>query len=179
MKKGMPQDRKPRGPKPVSIEVTERQQAILEEIVRRTTSIQRLVTRARIILKAAAGERNQHIADDLKVHVRRARRWRDRWRENSERLVEMEAEVSDKELRKVIEELLADEPRSGVRPTFSAEQVVHIVAIACEEPGQSGRPVTRWTPKELADEAIKRGIVESISPRTVGRFLKSGRSEAA
>jgi hypothetical protein len=49
-----------------------------------------------------------------------------------------------------------------------------LVAIACEDPGQSERPVTHWTRKELADEAVKRGIVEQISPRSVGRFLKRG-----
>ena len=38
----------------------------------------------------------------------------------------------------------------------------------------SGRPITHWTPPELADEAKKRGIVESISPRSVGRFLGRG-----
>ena len=52
------------------------------------------------------------------------------------------------------------------------EQVVQIVAIACEECEKSDRPVSHWTPSELADEAIKRGIVEKISPRSVGRFLK-------
>jgi len=31
--------------------------------------------------------------------------------------------------------------------------------------------VSSWTPRELADEAVKRGIVTSISPRTVERFL--------
>jgi hypothetical protein len=32
--------------------------------------------------------------------------------------------------------------------------------------------VSHWTPTELAAEAIKRGIVEKISPRSVGRFLR-------
>jgi hypothetical protein len=50
--------------------------------------------------------------------------------------------------------------------------------VACEDPQESGRPVTHWTPQELADEAIKRGIVTSISPRSVGRFLKGGGLEA-
>jgi putative transposase len=54
------------------------------------------------------------------------------------------------------------------------------VALACEAPSESGRPVTHWSTTELADEAIKRGIVEDISARSVGRFLKGGRfSEAS
>lgn len=78
-----------------------------------------------------------------------------------------------------IEELLNDLPRAGWAGKFSAEQVTQIIALACEPPADSGRPVTHWTPKELADEAAKRGIVESISPRQVGRFLKDGRPAAA
>ena len=48
---------------------------------------------------------------------------------------------------------------------------MRIMALACETPALSDRPVSNWTPRELADEAVKRGIVEQISPRTVERFL--------
>lgn len=44
------------------------------------------------------------------------------------------------------------------------------MAIACEDLQASDYPVGHWTPKEVAAEAIKRGIVESISERQVGRF---------
>ena len=37
-----------------------------------------------------------------------------------------------------------------------------IITVACEPPEKSGRPVTHWTPRELTDEVIKRGIVASI-----------------
>jgi hypothetical protein len=43
-----------------------------------------------------------------------------------------------------------------------------------EPPEDSGIPVTHWTPDELAKEAIKRGIVESISARHLDRLLKRG-----
>jgi hypothetical protein len=52
------------------------------------------------------------------------------------------------------------------------------MALACEDPKASSLPISHWTPTELAKEAIRRGIVESISPRSVGRFLKGGRSPA-
>ena len=45
------------------------------------------------------------------------------------------------------------------------------MAVACELPEQSDRPITHWTTRELADEVIKREIVPSISARTVGRIL--------
>ena len=62
----------------------------------------------------------------------------------------------------------------GTPATFTLEQIVQIIAIACEEPTISERPISHWSPTEIADEAIKRGIVEQISVRSVGRFLKGG-----
>ena len=178
-KKGNAALRKPRGPKPTSIELTERQRAILERIIRRATSPQRLVIRSKILLKAADGKRNQEIADELEITVRTPRRWRDRWAQASAHLTAAETEVTAAQLSKLIEAVLTDKPRSGAPPTFTAEQICRIVAIACENPQESGRPVTEWTPTELADEVIQRGIVSSISSRSVGRFLKGRRLEAA
>ncbi len=51
---------------------------------------------------------------------------------------------------------------------------MQIMALACETPTASDRPVSRGTPRELAEEAVKRGIVEQISPRTVERFKTVG-----
>ena len=67
-----------------------------------------------------------------------------------------------------------------VAPRFSCSGVAALVAalhgyersaVACEPPEKSGRPVTEWTHAELADEVVRRGIVESISPRHLGRLL--------
>jgi len=49
--------------------------------------------------------------------------------------------------------------------------VTQVLAVACEEPEQSGRPVDRWTHRELADEVIHRKIVPCISVSQVGRYL--------
>lgn len=59
-----------------------------------------------------------------------------------------------------------------VLPASLPRNSLQIMASACEDPQASGRPVSHWTPRELADEAVKRRIVERISPRSVGRFLK-------
>ncbi len=75
--------------------------------------------------------------------------------------------------------MLSDAYRCGTPATFSAEQVVQIIALACEAPILSKRPISHWTPRELADEAVKRGLVESISPQSVERFLKGSRAKAA
>jgi putative transposase len=46
------------------------------------------------------------------------------------------------------------------------------MALACEPPEDHGRPITHWTHKELAEEIVKQGLVESISASHVGDFLK-------
>ena len=83
------------------------------------------------------------------------------------------AGATDPDLEKLIISVLTDVTRSGAPPRFSAEQVAGIIALACELPADSGLPVSHWTPSELAREAANRGIVESISPRQVDRFLES------
>jgi hypothetical protein len=74
-------------------------------------------------------------------------------------------------LRRAIEEVLSDDSRSGSPGAFTGEQVTHILAVACEPPDQSGRPIDTWTGRELADEAVKRGTVDSISISQVNRYL--------
>ena len=77
--------------------------------------------------------------------------------------------------RPAIEDVLADAPRSGCRGKFTGEQVAQILATACEDPKLSGRPISDWTARELADEVAKRKYVDSISVSTIGRLLKSAR----
>jgi putative transposase len=167
------------GPRPQPIILTEAQRKMLMHLARRRNSTQGLVRRARIVLAAAEGYNNEQIANRLGINRETARLWRGVWLENEERLGVTE-EAGARELYRCIEVgVLADRARSGAPPTFTPEQVCSIVALACEHPQDSGRAVTHWTPPELADEAIRRGIVEDISARSVGRFLKGGRSEAS
>lgn len=165
--------------KAAKVLISERQQEILQKIVRQSTSQQRWITRARIVLLAFEGHHNQDIADDVGLGADQVGLWRRRWRDAFERLTLVECVDGLTPLRKAIEDLLSDAPRSGSPGKFTAEEVTQIFALACEDPKDCGRPVTHWTPRELADEAKKRGIVESISTRQMGRFLKSGELEAA
>jgi putative transposase len=52
--------------------------------------------------------------------------------------------------------------------------VCQILALACEQPSGSGRPISQWSHRELADEIVRRGITDRISPRHASRLLKSG-----
>ncbi len=156
-----------------AIELSARQQEVLERLVRGSTVEQRLVQRARIVLAAARVGLNRDLAEDLGVNVGTVGRWRRRWAAAQERLAAAEQGPRTSDLGRRISEILVDAPRSGWPGIFTPEQIVEIIAIACEQPEEdSERPVSHWTPREVAEEAVKRNIVPRISVRTVGRFLK-------
>ena len=165
------------GPPPTPLLVTDEQQHILEALLRQHKAPQRRVQRARIILAAAEGLGLTQTARRLDCSLNMVQTWRDRWIEATP---EFEAAQDDpRHLRRLIEATLDDASRSGAPLRFSAHAVAQIIALACEDPARSVRPVTHWTNEELADEAIKRGLVKQISPRSVGRFLKRSRAQAA
>lgn len=165
---------------PAQIQVTDKQETILQRIIRRAKSPQNIVLRAKIILAGTAyGLRNTQIGRELNCNPRTVATWRKRWLEEEVRLSEIESGDKEGALEAAILETLSDQPRPGTPAKFSAEAVCQIIKVACEDPALSGRPITEWTPRELADEVVKREIVESISPTQVGRFLKRGVVEAA
>jgi putative transposase len=160
---------------PKQLQVSPKQEAILQKIIRGHHNPQSLVTRAKIVLGSAQyGKRNKQIARELDINQQTVKTWRGRWQEGEAMLQTIEQEGEEKELQQAIEQLLTDQPRSGKPPTFSAEQVCQIIAVACESPALSNRPINEWTPRELADEVIKREIVETISASQVRLFLKRG-----
>jgi len=162
------------------IKLSPRQEELLLTKIRVRGCPQGLAQRVRIVLSAAAGHANERIARDQHTTGERVRRWRKRWRELDRVLEEAEkGKVSDRDLLDLMVGGLSDRPRPGAPATFSAEQVAQIIGVACEKPEISGRPISHWSPRELADEVTKRGIVKAISPRHVGRLLKRRRSAAA
>ena len=160
------------------IELSERQREVLERIVRRRTESQRVAQRARIVVLAADGQSNRAISREVGLERHQVGVWRNRWLEDCDRLVAAESE-SESDFEELLRDALRDEPRSGCPPKFTAEQVTLIIAVACEEPEESDRPVSHWTSGELSAEVIQRGIVPQISPRQVGRFLKRSGPETA
>ena len=165
--------------KAAKVIITERQQDILQTMTRSSTCPQARAQQARMILLAFAGSDNEDIAHQIGCERHAVGIWRRRWASAFPRLVLIECCEKESALPQALAELLGDLPRSGCPGKFTAEQVTQIIAVACEPPADSGRPVTHWTPRELADAVQQRGIVESISARHVGRFLKYGRTPAA
>lgn len=164
------------GPKPtVVVSLTRAQRAVLERWSRQRKGPQDRGQRARILVMAADGASNAAIGRAVGLGVEAVRMWRDRWRVSAEGL----ADATPEDLEDRMDQLLADAPRSGTPATFSPEQVARIIAVACEKPSESNRPVSHWTPRELAEEVILRRIVPAISVRHVGRFLKGGGPQAS
>jgi len=150
------------GPKAPMVRLSPAEHQALGTLVRAHTTPQHLSLRAQIILHLADGHHTREVAHRLGTSRLTVRRWRRAWLARPDRGVR---------------ERLHDAPRPGTPATFRVEQWCQIMALACEPPEDSARPISHWTPRELAAEAMKRGIVETISERHVGRFLKSGRAQ--
>jgi transposase len=158
--------------KAAKITITERQQEILRTLRNAVTAPSRLRQRASIILLAFEGHRNEEIAQAVGLAQGPVGLWRRRWARAFGRLIHLECSETRATLRRAIEAVLSDEPRPGAPGKFTPEQVTQILAVACEPPEKSGRPITHWTAHELADEVVTRGIVTSISPSQVARYLR-------
>ncbi len=143
---------------PLTITLSDTDQQGLEKLANRPSTPQHLAQRARIVLNAALGQNNAEIADTLGISIKMARQWRRRWVETAEQSLS------------VMQRLL-DSSRPGAPLKFTLEQQVECMAMACRDPMEYGRPISHWSAHELADELIKQGIVEQISPRQVGRWL--------
>ena len=154
------------GPKPEKIEVSEVARQELAKLVARHTTGQQKAQRGRIVLQAAAGKNNAEIVRELNLSIDMVRLWRRRWLALQALPL---AELS-------VEARLDDLPRPGAPPRLTADQVCQIEQLACQEPTQAGRPISQWTGREIANEVMKRGIVDTISARHAARLLKKGAS---
>jgi len=152
------------GPQPPAIKPTDDERHALERLAKAHSTEQQIALRARMILAAGDGLNNAQLARNLHVSIDTARQWRGRWL-SLQPLPLSELSVAER---------LQDLPRPGAPSRISADQICQIVALACEPPEQSGRPITHWTSREIADEIMKRGLVEHISPRHAARLLKGG-----
>jgi putative transposase len=153
-----------RGPKPPEVVLRDEERRQLEALVRAHRTPQQVAVRARIVLAAADRLNNTQIARQLGVDADTVRLWRMRW-------LGLQA-TSLEDLS--IAERLSDAPKPGAPARITAEQVCQMVAVACEAPQEAGRPISQWTAREIAEEMMGRGIVETISPRHAARLLKRG-----
>jgi transposase len=153
------------------ITLSEKEKRVLTEHAVGTHTPLHLKIRSQIILHAANGKSNNAIEADMGIDGKTVQLWRDRYSRQDKELSQIEAEAPHK-IRSTIKHILSDEQRPGRVPKFNDEQVAAIIAMACESPQKFGVPCSHWTPGLLQVEVIKHGIVNCISVRQIGRFLK-------
>jgi transposase len=144
--------------KALPIQLSSTHERELNALVRAHSTPQKLAERARIILLAASGLGVDETAGRLGIWRKTASTWRRRWR--------------DADAAAGVAARLGDAPRSGAPATFTPEVICKIVALSCEDPEALDIPLSHWSQSELARQAVRRGIVGSISHGSVGRFLK-------
>ena len=133
------------------VDLTEAEREQLQQLTRRGKAAARPVTRARILLHAAAGCTDQQIAAALATSLATVERVR-------QRFVEEGLEVA-----------LHERARRGATPKLGGKEEAHLIALACSQP-PLGR--ARWSLRLLADKAVELGWCDSISPEAVRQTLK-------
>jgi transposase len=136
----------------VTVGDEEREQ--LEQLLHSGTHATRKVTRARILLKAAAGWEDHAIATALSVGRATVERLRQRFVEEGLGALE-------------------ERPRPGTRPKLDAKAEARLIAEACSD-APEGRQ--RWTLHLLAERVVALGLAESYSYESVRRVLKKATS---
>lgn len=136
------------------VDLTPQEREHLLGLLRRGKVSARMLTRARILLKADEGLSDEQIAQALHAGVATVSRLRKRFVEEG------------------FQSALKERPRSGQAPKLTGKQQAHLIATACSK-APEGR--TRWTLRLLADKVVELGFAESISPETVRKVLKKTR----
>ncbi len=107
------------------------EEATIERLARSRTAPARLVERARIVLYSRQGDTVAEIAAALGICQDTVRRWINRFDRHG---------VAG----------LADRPRAGRPPTYSAEEAGTVVAASLTKPEELGLPFACWTLDRLA-----------------------------
>jgi transposase len=126
------------------VEVTVDDRATLESWIRATTTEQRLVLRAQIILALARGRTNREVAEELSIRPATVSKWRTRFAREG---------IGG----------LADAPRSGKPPTYTEEAERRVLAQLDKSP-PSG--YARWNGPLLAK------ALADVSETQVWRILR-------
>ena len=129
----------------------EARQQLLNLVQAGTRSV-RVVRRALILLKSDEGLTDEEIVEHVGCGERTVRSVRKRFCvEGFERAV-------------------YDAPRTGRPPEFTPRQRQQVMALACSD-APEGR--VRWTLELLAEYAVKRGFVSSLSKSVVALWLQA------
>jgi transposase len=132
-----------RGRPKALLELTSDEKEQLEGWVRRRKSAQGLALRSQIVLSCATGLTNKEVAAQLGVSMPTVGKWRSRF---------IDSRLDG----------LVDEPRSGRKPTITAQQVEDVVVATLESTPEHA---THWSRKKMAERS-------GLSKSTIGRIWK-------
>jgi transposase len=139
------------------VSLSDPQQRILRRLINTGRESTRKITRARILLKAAAGEGDQEIADALEVGVATVERVRKRFASGG-----IGAALERK-----------PQPPRLQKRRLDGDGEARLVMLACSTPPDGHE---RWTLDLLADRMVRLNFAPALSGDTVGRVLKKTRS---
>ena len=133
------------------VNLTKDEVEYLEGLVSKGKRSARLITRARVLLKAVAGDKDKEIVDALGVSDRRVYTTRKACVEGG------------------VDAALRDLPRPGKKPKLTDQQNAHIIATACSE-APAGH--ARWTLRLLAEQVVPLEFADLFSHESVRQLLK-------
>lgn len=129
---------------------TEEREALLQ-LIKRGKPSARKVNRARILLKADEGMKDEEIANALNTGRAMVERVRKRF------------------VLEGLEAALNEYPRPGRARKLSGREEAHFVALVCSQAPEGHK---RWTLRLLADKLVELELTEEISHETVRQLLK-------
>lgn len=133
----------------VTLTAEEKEQ--LDALLHKGKSAARKQTRARILLKAAAGCQDSEIVEALGVSA------------------SLVGKIRQRGVEEGIEAALEDRPRPGAARKLTDKQCAQVIAVACT-PAPAGHD--HWTLRLLADRVVQLGFADSFSHETVRQLLK-------
>jgi hypothetical protein len=143
------------------VRLSAEERAQLEALIGKGKSPARLLTKARLLLKADVSEAGEGWSDSEIV-----------------RALEISICLVQRTRRQLVEEgleaALTRKPRAtpAVAPIFDGERQAKLTALACSAPPKG---YARWSLRLLEQKVVELGIVERASDSTIGRVLKKMR----
>lgn len=133
------------------VNLTADEKADLQTLIGKGKAAARKITRARILLLADAGKKDDEIMSSLQTGRSTVERTRKKFIEGGVRWA------------------INEKPRLGGQHKLDAKAEATLIALACSD-APEGR--SNWTMQLLADRLVDMGMVDSISDETVRRYLK-------
>ena len=133
------------------VDLTNEEREELVDLTHQGKALARKLTRARILLKADEGWKDEQIVAALDTSDSTVERTRKRFVEGG------------------LAKALNDDPRPGAKRKLDGRGEAYLIAITCSEPPDEQ---DHWTLRAIADRLVELRVVDSISHEAVRQTLK-------